>query len=201
MTIFQFKIDAEISNMWFFKGGVGDKDSDKEMDEDDFINKCKGFMKKNYIYLTTDGKVVVKNLGVKKKSCSALSRKIFNDVLIPKIKEERKVEFSKTFFRNTINRLLEEDLNLTCIRYKVNPVNTYKNASQLQCQIARRYGSGIHFLIPNNKLGVGKDRFYCSVEEFKNNNLNINNIDLRNVWSELSYFIMEDKAVDLSNFG
>ena len=53
----------------FFKGkNKDDKDSDSEMDEQDFIDKPKGLLKKNYIYVTQDDRVVIKNLGIKKKS-------------------------------------------------------------------------------------------------------------------------------------
>ena len=47
-----------------------------------------------------------------------------------------------------------------------------------------------HFIIPNNaNVGIGKGKSYCTVEEFKEHKLRIDNIDLSNVWSELNYFI------------
>lgn len=190
---FDMGIDDEITHMWFFKGQNSneDKDSDNEMDSDDYINKPKGLMKKNYIYLTIDGKVVVKNLGVRKKSTSAITRSIFWDYLVPKIKEEKKVKYSKSWFNDKINKLLKNDLYMATKRYKVNNSNTYKLPGQLQAQISKAYGPGIHFLIPNFKIGVGKGKKYCTIDEFKKHNLTFNDIDLSGVWRELNYFISD----------
>jgi len=199
---FDMGIDDEISHIWFFKGnGNSNKESDKEMDELDMLNKPKGFMKKNYLYLTKNGELKYKNLGVRKKSVSTLTRYIFSNILIPKIKEEKKVKFTKTFFMNKITKLLDEDLSLACVRYKVNKVNTYKSKNSIQAQIADKHGPGIHFLIPNKKIGVGKGKFYCTIEEFKKCKLTINDIDLINVYRELEYFTMKEKPVDLSTWG
>lgn len=187
---FDMGIDAEIANIWFFKGRLKkSEDDDKWMDEDDFENKKKGLLKKNYIYLTKDGDVIVRNLGVRKKSASQLTRRIFWEILVPKIKRERKVRFEKAFFVEAINELLKEDLSLAATRYRVNAFETYKKESQLQAQIARRYGPGIHFLIPNKRFGVGKRKHYCTIGEFRNNGLETKDIDLGNVWRELDYFI------------
>lgn len=196
---FDMEIDEEISHMWFFKGNTTTK-SDEYMDDDDFIYKPLGLMKKNYVYLTKDGKVKVKNLGVRKKSTSKLSREIFWKYLTEKIKQEKKVKFSKAYFINIIQELLNKNLNIAAIRYNVQDVDSYKNSSQLQCQIAEKYGKGIHYLIPNKKIGVGKKKLYCSEKEFKDNKLTINDIDLSNVWSELNYFIEEEKLVDLTTW-
>ncbi len=195
---FDMGIDDEISHMWFFKGANSgeDKDSDSEMDADDFLHKPLGFMKKNYIYLTTDGSVKVKNLGVRKKSTSEITRRIFWDYLVPKIKEEKKVKFEKIWFKNKINELLKNDLGLAAKRYMVSGVNSYKLDGQLQAQITKKYGSGIHFLIPNFKIGVGKGKKYCTIDEFKKNKLTINDIDLSGVWKELNYFISDYNIKD-----
>lgn len=205
---FEMSTDDEITHMFFFKGNSSTS-KDDFMDEDDYINKPKGFLKKNYIYIAkvfdddgnwVDSKVVVKNLGMMKKSTSELSRKIFWEYLVPKIKTEKKVKFPKSYFRNLIQRLLEEDLYLATKRYSVNPFESYKNPSQIQAQIAKKYGPGIHFLICNNNYGVGKDKKYCKVDEFMEKGLGISHIELSNVWSELGYFIEEEKTVSLMDF-
>jgi len=196
---FDLGLDYEIEHIWFFKG-KNKQTEDEYTDELDMLNKPKGFMKKNYIFLTKDGGIVVKNLGVRKKSTSALTRKIFNDILVPLIKEKKKVKFSKTFFKNTISELLSENLKLASVRYKVNDVDSYKNSSQLQAQIAARYGAGIHFLIPNNKIGVGKGKKYCTMDEFKKHNLRLEDIDLTNVYRELGYFTEQKQKINLGSF-
>ena len=192
MTMFQLELEAELTHAFFFKGKqVEDKESDKEMDEDDYINKPKGLMKKNYLLISKDGNIIIKGLTVRKKSCSPLTRKIFWDYLVPKIKTEYIVQFSKAYLQNLITELLEKDISLATLRKSVNPFAYYEQTSPtgLPAQIAKKYGAGIHFLIPNlRKLGVGKGKNYCTLEEFKEKNLNISDIDLSNVWQELVYF-------------
>jgi len=199
---FDMSIDAEISDMWFFKGNVGDKETDSEMDEYDHINKPKKFIKKNYIYRTNEGKIVVKNLGVRKKSLSTLSRKMFWEVLVPKITEERRVKFSEAYLRDTVYDLLKKDLSLAEIRFSVKSADDYKMPSQLQAQISTKYGPGIHFLIPNLRgVGVGKDKKYCTAEEFEKHKMKITDINLENVWAELEYFIKDSQSTLVSFFG
>ena len=36
---------------------------------------------------------------------------------------------------------------------------------------------------------MGKGKSYCTLEEFNNHKMNVNDIDLSNVWQELDYFI------------
>ncbi len=197
---FDMGIDDEISDIWFFKArGLSVKD-DEIMDEDDYINKNKGLMKKNYLYITKDGEVKYKNLMIKKKSSSLLARKIFNEYLISKIKREKKVKFSKTYFINLILKLLEEDLSLATKRYSVNDFKSYKNETQLQAQIAKRYGAGVHFLIKNSRYGVGKKDKYCTIEEFKENNLRLSDIVLDTYIDELAYFISDKEEINLMNW-
>jgi hypothetical protein len=200
---FDMKIDDEISHMFFFKGDAGDKSTDTEMDEFDFVNKGLGFMKKNYLYITKSGKVKFKNLGVKKKSTSLLTRKIFNDYIMEKIKTEHKVKFSKAYYLNLIRELLEKDMMLASMRKEVGPYSQYEKTSPtgLSAQIAKKYGAGIHFLIPNlADIGVGKGKSYCTENEFKKNKLSFEHIDLSNVWAELEYFIEAVKTKSIFEY-
>ena len=187
---FDMGIDDEIKYMFFFKGkNKEDKESDKEMDSDDFIAKPLGLMKKNYIYVTQDNKVKIKNLGIRKKSNSALSKEVFWNHLVPKIKQGE-IKFSKTYLNNLINELLSNDINLAVMRKEVGKIEQYKSQTCLAAQIAQRYGSGIHFLIPNTRgLGIGKGKKFCTLEEFNKRGLRYTDVDLDNVWHELSYFI------------
>ena len=197
---FDMGIDDEIKYMYFFKGGNKDKD-DAEFDEDDFINKSKGFMKKNYIYVTKDDRVVIKNLGIKKKSNTPLSKKIFWEYLVPKIKKGQ-IKFSKLFIKTLIEELLEKDIMLMALRKDVGQPEQYKSKTSLVYQIATKYGSGISFLIPNIRgVGVGKGKNYCTEEEFKERNLKIDDIDLSNVMKELDYFIKPPVIKDIFSFG
>lgn len=199
---FDMGIDDEITHMFFFKGKTKeDKESDKEMDEADFIYKPLGLIKKNYVYVakifkdkkwTDETKIKIKNLDIVKKSVSPLSKKIFWDYIVPRIKQYGEIKYSNTFFKNLINDLLSKDIKLAMMRKDVGPFSQYEKTSStsLQAQISKAYGSGIHFLIPNTaKVGVGKGKNYCTLEEFKKHNLRLEHIDLQSVWSELNYFI------------
>ena len=189
---FDMELEHEIKHIFFFRGkNKDDKDTDSEMDEDDFIHKPKNLIKKNYLFVTKDNKVVIKNLGIKKKSISPLSKKIFWEYLLPKIKEGQ-IKFSKTYLRNLIMELLEKDIKLACMRKEVGNFDQYKDTSPtcISAQIAKAYGSGIHFLIPNTKgIGVGKGKKLCTLEEFNEHNMRVEHINLDNIWKELNYFI------------
>ena len=197
---FNMTLEAEIKHIFFFRGEQ-EKEDNEEMDEDDFINKPLQLLKKNYIYVTNDDKLEIKNLGIRKKSNSPLSRKIFNEHLIPKIKEGQ-IKFSKVFIKNLINELLQKDIMLMAMRKDVGPFNKYeKSKTSLPAQISLKYGSGIHFLIPNTKgIGVGKGKSYCTADEFNTHNLKYTDIDLSSVWSELSYFLKEGVTKNIFSY-
>lgn len=197
---FNMALEAEIKHIFFFRGEQ-EKEDNEEMDEDDFINKPLQLMKKNYIYVTNDGRLEIKNLGIRKKSNSPLSRKIFNEHLIPKIKDGQ-IKFSKVFIKNLINELLSKDIKLMAMRKDVGPINKYeKSKTSLPAQISLKYGSGIHFMIPNTKnVGVGKGKSYCTIDEFNKHNLKYTDIDLGNVWGELDYFIKQTVTKNIFSF-
>jgi hypothetical protein len=200
--MFEMKLEYEIKYMYFFRGKNKEEDDDiSEMDEDDFINRSKNLLKKNYIVVTNDDKLIIKNLGIRKKSNSELSKKIFWEHFVPQMKKG-KHKFAKTYIRNLILELLEKNMSLIQIRYEVGPYSQYaeKSPNSIHAQISQRYGSGVHFLIPNNRIGVGKDKKYCTMDEFKQNNLRFDNIDLDNVWNELGYFVQIPKTVKIFDF-
>jgi DNA polymerase elongation subunit (family B) len=200
--LFNMKIEAEVKYIYFFKGKDEDTSIEDDLDEDDFINKSQNLMKKNYIYVTKDDKLVVKNLGIQKKSNTPLSKKIFWEHLVPEIKKGT-IEFKRTYIKNLMMELLTKDLSLIMLRKEVGPIEQYiKSPGSIHAQIAQRYGVGIHFIIPNNaSIGVGKDKKrYCTMEEFKARGLTISNIDLDNVWKELDYFLVQPKIANLFDY-
>ena len=158
-------------------------------------------MKKNYIYVskirdkdgndTGERSVTIKNLGIKKKSNSALSKKIFWEYMVPQIKKGN-CKFSKTWINDLIMKLIKEDINIATMRKSVGSYEQYAKTSPngLPAQLAKKYGPGIHFVIPNIMgVGVGKGKSFCTLEEFNNHNLRYEHIDLDNIWKELDYFI------------
>jgi len=191
---FDMGIDDEIKYMYFFKGkNKDDKDSDIEMDEQDFIDKPKGLLKKNYIYVKRDGDVVIKNLGIKKKSNSAVSKKIFWEKMMPQIKEGN-CKFSKVQIKKWMDDYLDDDIKLAFMRKEVGKYEQYAKRSPncTAAQITKKYGPGIHFMIPNSKMiGVGKskDKRICTHEEFEKHGMTSADIDRDGFWKELNYFI------------
>ncbi|MAH50056.1 hypothetical protein CMI37_29825 [Candidatus Pacearchaeota archaeon] len=199
---FDMGIDDEIKYMFFFKGKNAEK-GEEDMDEYDNINKPKGFMKKNYIYVTKDDRIVIKNLGIVKKSNTKLSKKIFWDYIVPQIKSKGNVKVSKLTVKRLLQELLAEDMSLMLMRKSVGPYSQYAKTSPtgITAQISKRYGAGIHFLIPNTQgVGAGKSKKYCTLKEFKERGMKIEHIDLNNVWKELDYFIEPIKERDVFSF-
>jgi DNA polymerase elongation subunit (family B) len=200
MTQFILELENEIKWFYFFKG-QNEKEQDEDMDEFDFINKPLNLLKKNYIYVTTGDKVVIKNLGLNKKSNSPLSKKIFWEYLVPQIKTGN-CKFSKVYIQELISKLLKEDISLAVMRKEVGVIGDYeKSPTSLPAQISQKYGVGIHFLIPNLKgWGVGKGKSYTTLEDFKQRNGTVNDVDLSNVMSELEYFIKPQVLKNIFEF-
>jgi len=197
---FDLKLEYEIKYFFFFKGKP-DKGNEDYYDEDDINNRILNLMKKNYILVTKDGKVIIKNLGIKKKSNSKLSKKIFWEHMIPKIKQGT-IKFSKTWISNIMQRLLNEDIELALMRKEVHDKKEYiKSTTGIQYQISNMYGAGIHFLIPNTKIGAGKGSTkYCTLKDFNDNKLKIGDINKEIFFNELGYFIKEQVTKNIFEF-
>ncbi len=202
MKMFQLELEKELKHAYFFKSNsTTPKESDKENDFDDQTNQYLNLLKKNYIFVDVNNNIIVKNLGLAKKSISPLSKKIFWEHLTPKIKEGQ-IKFSKAFIKEILYDLLNKDLMLAALRKNVGAINDYKSPSSIQAQISQKYGPGIHFLIPNNRsIGIGKGKKFCTVDEFKKLKLTINDIDLEGVWKELDYFIKPVVMKNIFDFG
>jgi len=193
---FDMDDEEDIKHLFFFRGEVNNE-LEPELEQEELIGKQKRLMKKNYIYVKKgtfeDPKkaITIKNLGIRKKSISGVTKKIFWDYLVPQIVEKGIVKFSKTYIKNLMMELLEKDIDLATFRKDVGMIEKYsKSAGSIQAQISAKYGSGIHFMIPNTRgVGVGKGITLCTVEEFKERKLQISDIDMSSFWNELDYFI------------
>lgn len=200
MGLFEFKIDAEITDMFFVKDDRKHTkeefivDGEIDLDDEIMVNKNEFYLKKNYLMITKDNGIIFKNLNIKKKSVSALSRKLFRDILIPEIKKNKSIRFSREFIDKKIHELLAGDIGLAGVRHNVKDASEYKVEHQIQAQIARRYGSGIHILVPNLRYGIGKKKKYCLVSEFKELGFGLEDLDLSGVYKELKYFIIGSTA-------
>ena len=210
---FDMDIDYKIEYIQFFHGG-NEKD-DEKLDQEDIVNKKLGLMKKNYLFVYKDKKgekqVMLKNLGIVKRSNTKLSKRIFWEKIVPLIKREHKCKFHKSKLLIWINEYMNEDIMLLAKRYNVRDLDTYKSKSCIQAQICaykpkgakESLGRGIHFLLPNKTLGAGKGkRKYCTLEEY-NKYLRRSDLDINVVLSELEYFNKDHaiKGVDVNQSG
>ena len=205
---FDMDIDYEIDMIHFFKGG--NKKDDIELDEDDIKNKKLELMKKNYIFVYNDNgekKLEIKNLGIVKRTCSDISKKTFWNEMVPHIIKTHDCKFENNQIKEWINKYLEKNIMFIAKRIAVQNKKHYKSKGCLQIQ-AHNYipkdkkhmlGEGIHYFIPNKKMGIGKGRKkYCTIEEF-NKYCTINDIYIHGIMRELRYFNKNYKEIKLSN--
>lgn len=167
-TTFDMSVDEEIKHIWFFKSG------DKNL-------------KKQYIYVTNGGKVKVKGLPMIKTDGSKIGWKIFKKYMEPQTLQGA-IKFDYSDINKWLDLELKEDIKTIRRRFKVFNESVYKNESQIQAQIAKKYGAGVHYLIPNKRLGVGKGTKYCKYEEFEERGYGINDLVLTKFWKEMEHF-------------
>lgn len=175
---FDMGIDEEIKHIWFFE-----KDGE--------------FLKKFYIYVKDfdpeyvmeDAKdlIVIKGLPMIKNDSSRIGYEIFKKHMMNRIVDGN-IKFSYTEVKEWLYDMLNKDIMKAARRFKVFPFDTYKKEGQIQAQIAKVYGEGTHKLLPNNRIGVGKGVRYCSLEEFKSAQLDINSLVMTKFWSEMQFF-------------
>jgi len=195
---FDMDVDYEIDFIHFFKGAK--KDENEILDEEDQKNKDElGLLKKNYIFVYKNGDkkdLMIKNLGLVKRSNTPLSKRIFWEKMKPLIIENHNAVFENKQIEEWVKEFLEKDISLLTKRYTVKKKSYYKVPGCLQVQIhdyipegkERPLGPGTYFLVPNKSKGVGKSfKRYCTIEEY-NKNLCYDDLYLDVVMKELSYF-------------
>jgi len=167
---FDMKIDEEIKKIWFFKNN----------------NKIN---KKQYIYLNKDNKIKIVGHPMIKRDGSKIGLKIFNKH-IKDILKDINTKFNYEQIKKWAYEELNKDILVAAREIKCFDVSDYKNSTQFQAQVSKKYGKGKHKLIPNKKYGVGKGNIkYCTKKEFQKQGLNVNAIDLSKMWKELKTFI------------
>lgn len=147
--------------------------------------------KKYYIYVTEEDRLIVKGLPVIKSDCTKVSSLIFRD-LEPTIIKKLDCKFKKDEIQQMVLKYAQENVGNMVKMYKVRHPHEYKVSTQLQAQIATKYGRGEHFLIKNKRYGAGIGVKYCTVEEAEKLNLQPRDLDFSGVLKELNYFIKQD---------
>ena len=157
--------------------------------------KLMWFVSKNcYLFVTKDDEVKYTQT-LLNKNVPKVVMNVFEDYIKPKIISELDVNFLKKDIIQHIKKYLENDLTLAGEEYNVSDVKEYKVKSSLQYQIAKKYGEGRIILIPNlRNVGIGKDKSYCSIEEFKARKLKIDDIDLNKTLKWLESFISSNQS-------
>ena len=159
--------------------------------------------KKNYMYIYEENgekKIKLVGLPIMKDNSTRLGIKIYNEILKPKILETNSGKFSKEIVDSHIENYLKNKdiLALLCREFKVKPFKTYKRESQIQAQISNGYFNGqdgIICLIKNYKIGkAGKGDKYCSLDEAIEAKLKVSDLDLNQVYNELSPFIISERS-------
>ena len=179
---FDMGIDDEIKHIWFFMSG----------------DRLK---KKNYIYVTNAGKLVVKGMPMIKSDSSGLGYEIFKKYMADDVIKGN-VKFSYNFIKEKVEEAINADMMCVARKYKVIDSKHYKNEHSIQAEISNRYGPGLHYLIPNKYVGVGISVRYCTIEEFKKEKLSISAIILNKLWKELEPFlnyVPKSKIIGKSN--
>lgn len=135
---------------------------------------------------------------------------LFEDYMSKKIIRELDVNFTKQELIIELKKLLEQNLELSAEEYNCKELDSYKSKTSLEYQISEKYGEGRHLLIPNLKnIGVGKAKStkkkvgvrYCSIEEFKANNLSVNDIDMEQLLKHIKPFIKKEVKKDETKQG
>lgn len=168
-STFKLKIDDEIKHIYFFK-------------------KNNRYLKKMYIYVTNNNKLIIKGLPMIKNDSSKIGYYIFKKYMKESLKKGEYL-FNYKNVKKWLNIELKNNPLITARTFTVKEPDLYKNKSQLQYQISKKYGSGTHKLITNNLYGVGKSKHYCLVKEYKEQGLVPDNIDTSKFWSEIRLFI------------
>jgi len=179
---FGLDIDAEIKAMFFFPMGDGT------------------FKKKNYVYISKDDKLNIMGLPIIKSNASRIAVQVLDKYLKPQIIKDKQIKFPLDYLKQIIYYELEQDLSIATQVYKVREREYYKkNPNGLYAQITQQYGAGTKDLITNNKYGVGKDKRYCTLEEFRDNRLSVRDVDLTTTLNNLEPFT-KNEQMTLENF-
>lgn len=161
------------------------------------------FVSKNcYLYVTKDDEVKYKSTLFNKNTPKAIMR-LFEEYMKPKIISNLDIDFTKKEIENKMKEILKENPELSAEKNKVRNKETYDSKTCKQYQVAERYGSGEHFLIPNRKgIGIGKETGtkkrkplrHCNYKEFQENKLTVENIDLKRLLQHIKPFIKKKKS-------
>ena len=173
---FDMGIDDEIRYMAFFKGSGGN------------------FLKKNYLYVTKDGKLKLKGLPIVKSTSTKLGRVIFDKHIAPLIINENVHKVQRKDLDKWVEEELAADLSVASVFYKVRDLAEYNSMTSIQAQVAKAKGPGQYNLLKlkrEHQKGIGGGRNYLDVNDAEG--LRISALDLSKTWAELGHFIATEQ--------
>lgn len=130
----------------------------------------------NYLKVTTEDKIEIKG-GLFDKNSPECVLRIFKEFISPKIVKDLDIDFNKEELYNYMIGILKNNPELSAQEYTVKKPEDYQTETSIQYKISKKYGPGTHMMIPNTaEIGVGLSSTYCTLEDFKNNNLSVEDI-------------------------
>jgi len=167
------------------------------------------FVSKNcYLFITNDNKVKYKSTLLNKNTPKVVI-KLFEDYMKPKMIKDLDVNFMKEELESEMLKILEANLEIAAQEYNANELSSYKYETSMNAQISKMYGPGRHLLIPNFKgVGVGKAKAtrkkkavrHCTLDEFRNNNLKVTDIDITKLMKNLKPFMRKTPQKKLGDY-
>jgi len=154
----------------------------------------------NYLWIDDENKIGVKG-GLFNKNCPKCVLRIFDEYISNKIKNELDVNFTEKELNKKLIEYLILNPELSGQEYNPKTKESYELTTNLYYKISNMYGSGKICLIPNKK-GVGvngcSDISYCTVEEFKQNKLLVEDIDIKRMMRYFKpFYTTTEKVVDI----
>lgn len=156
-----------------------------------------GKKENNYLLVDKNDNVTIKG-GFLDKNIPPLIEELYENYIKKKIIRELDVNFSEEELRKELEKMLSKNPEKSSVKYSAKSLDEYKTESSIYSQISKRYGVGTHNLIPNSAgVGIGRSdgKKYCSIEEFKSNNLTAKDVDITLMMKRLKPFYSTNEEV------
>jgi len=153
----------------------------------------------NYLKVTTDDKIEIKG-GLFDKNTPECVLRIFKEFISPKIIKDLDVDFKEEELKDYIFNVLKDNPELSAQEYTVKKPEDYQTETSIQYKISKKYGPGTHLMIPNTSdIGVGISSTYCTLEDFKTNNLTADNIYMDRIMRYMKpFYSTREEVYDLN---
>ena len=138
-----------------------------------FRDDSNNFVKKQYIYVSDDGKVKAKGIRIVRGDCSPIAKTVYEKYIKPLALEGKSLKLSIEQITNWLKDEIKLNPEQLKKRYRLKPLDQYKiaegkdEATGLHAQLSKRYGAGEHYFVVNKRIGPGKGNHYCTLEELK----------------------------------